>query len=93
MNTILCNSCNEISLSSKEIDAIYKCFFNRAIIYHKDQDYSIVLLSSLANTYCGQKGRKVVEGENGITFNFKKFERSGTTPEVGNFPELYYYIH
>jgi len=81
----------EIKPCSNELDSVYQCYFNKPIPCNQNQDYSIVLTSTkLANCYFGQRGRKVVEGENGVTFLFKKYERSATTPEQGNFPELYY---
>ena len=86
----------EIPYSKNISDAIIKIFFKKQIICQKNGDYSIVLYSkNLTNSYVGQQGKKIVEGDNGISFSFKKIQGrgSGTSVEVGNFPEIYYYLH
>ena len=86
----------EIPPSKTENEAIIKLYFSKPVICKKNQDYSVILQSRmLTNSYCGQSGKKFVEGENGISFTFKKIQgrNTGTTVEIGNFPELYYYAH
>ncbi len=45
-------------------------------------------------TYFGSKGKNVVEGENGINFTFKQVigNNGRTSVNLGNFPELFYYL-
>lgn len=86
----------EIPPSRNETEAIIKLYFSKPIVCKKNQDYSVILQSRiLVNSYCGQSGRKFVDGENGTSFTFKKIQgrNTGTTVEIGNFPELYYYAH
>ena len=86
----------EIPPSKSEKEAIIKLYFSKPIICKKNQDYCVILNSrNLTNSYCGQNGKKFVEGENGISFTFKNVQgrNTGTKVEVGNFPELYYYAH
>ena len=86
----------EIPPSETKADAIIKIYLTKPVTCHKEQDYSVILYSqNLTNSYCGQGGKKLVEGDNGISFSFKRVQgRScGTGVESGNFPELYYYEH
>ena len=86
----------EVPPAKSRIEPIIKIFLTKPLICHKNQDYSIILFSKeLTNSYSGQGGKKIVEGENGISFSFKnlKGRRLGTTVEIGNFPEIYYFTH
>lgn len=86
----------EVPPAKSRTEPIIKLFFSKPIICQKNRDYSILLFSKeLTNSYCGQGGKKIVEGENGISFSFKtiKGRRLGTVVEIGNFPEIYYFTH
>lgn len=95
-NKVLLEENLEISPSPCASEAIIKIFFNKPITLRKNEDYAIILHSKLlTNSYCGHGGKKMVEGENGISFTFKKIEgrNCGTNIETGNFPEFYYYTN
>lgn len=86
----------EIPPSETKADAVIKIYLTKPVICKKEQDYSVILFSrNLTNSYCGQGGKSIIEGDNGISFSFKRIQgRScGTGVESGNFPELYYYEH
>lgn len=86
----------EVSPGISKTYAITSIYFSKPITCNPNQDYSILLHTKTnTNSYYGQKGKKIIEGEKGVNFTFKKLEGkySGSGVESGNFPEIYYYIH
>ena len=86
----------EISPGISKLYSISQIYFSKPILCKQNQDYSILLYSkTLTNSYYGQQGKNIIEGERGINFTFKRIQgrSSGSGIETGNFPELYYYIH
>ena len=86
----------EIPPAQTNTDVVIKIYLSKPVSCKKDQEYSVVLYSNnLTNSYCGQGGKKIIEGENGISFTFKRVigRNCGTGVEAGNFPELYYSAH
>ena len=75
---------------------ISQIYFSKPLICKQNQDYCILLNSKKStNAYYGRQGKSFVEGEKGVDFTFKRIpgRLSKTSVEVGNFPELYYYIN
>jgi len=86
----------EIAPGISKLYSISQIYFSKPILCKQNQDYSIILYSkTLTNSYYGQQGKNIIEGERGINFTFKRIQgrSSGSGIESGNFPELYYYIH
>ena len=86
----------EIAPGISKLYSISQIYFSKPILCKQNQDYSIILYSkTLTNSYYGQQGKNIIEGEIGINFTFKRIQgrSSGSGIETGNFPELYYYIH
>lgn len=85
----------DISPGISKLNSISQIYFTKPIICKQNQEYS-VLLYSKANTNCyyGMQGKRIVEGEEGVNFTFKKIlgRNTGTSVESGNFPEFYYCI-
>lgn len=72
-----------------------KIKLKKSIVCKKNVDYTIVLyMRNNGKTYFGSKGKNVVEGENGINFTFKQVigNNGRTSVNLGNFPELFYYL-
>ena len=86
----------EISPAISKLFPISQIYFSKPIICKQNQDYCIILNSkTTTNSYFGRQGKNLVEGEKGVNFSFKKMRggrNGGTSPESGNFPELYYCI-
>ena len=78
------------------INIISKVKFSNSIFCKKNKEYSLIFLTNIiTNCYSGLKGIQVVEGDKGIKFTFKKINgnKGDSTPEYGNFPEIYYYLN
>lgn len=86
----------EIPPAQTNTEAVIKIHLSKPVKCKKEQEYSVLLYSNnLTNSYCGQGGKKMIEGENGVSFTFKRVigRNCGTGIEAGNFPELYYFTH
>ena len=83
----------EIQPSSNKLTPTNKIKLRKPVICKKNMDYGIIFITnSTSNTFSGSRGKKIVEGENGINFTFKFLNgnRGGTNVDMGNFPEIYY---
>ena len=86
----------EIQPSNNKLGAITKVTFSKPVLCGQNQDYSIIFLTKIkGNSFYGTNGKTEIEGEKGVFFSFKRVQgkSGGTGVEVGNFPELYYYLH
>ena len=86
----------EVQPSNNKLGAITKIYFPKPVFCGKNQDYSIVFTTKTnGNSFYGTNGKAEIEGEKGVFFSFKKVQgkNGGTGVEIGNFPELYYYLH
>ena len=86
----------EVSPAINKFYPISQIYFSKPLICKQNQDYCILLNSKKStNAYYGRQGKSFVEGEKGVDFTFKRIpgRLSKTSVEVGNFPELYYYIN
>ena len=86
----------EIQPCIDNINVISKVKFTKNIFCKKNKEYSIIYMSNtMTNCYSGYKGANVIEGDKGIKFTFKNINgiERFSTPEYGNFPELYYYLN
>ena len=86
----------EIPLLSSMTSLIYKISFSKNIFCQKNKDYSILFFTNvIADLFSGIGGKKEVEGEKGIIFNFKTINRNTgeSSYSSGNFPEIYYYLN
>ena len=86
----------EIPLIPSITSLIYKISFSKNIFCQKNKDYSILFFTNaIADMFSGIGGKKIVEGEKGIIFNFKTITRNmgESNYSSGNFPEIYYYLN
>ena len=86
----------EVSPAINKFYPISQIYFSKPLVCKQNQDYCILLNSKKStNAYYGRQGKSFVEGEKGVDFTFKRIpgRLSKTSVEVGNFPELYYYIN
>ena len=86
----------EIQPSNNKLNTMTKIKFNKSVFCKKNMDYTITLTSnSNSNCYSGSKGKAFIEGEKGVKFTFKRIEgnKSRSTVEIGNFPEIYYCLN
>ena len=93
---VLIEENTEIHPCLDNIHTISKVKFSKNILCKKNLEYSLIFITNyVRNCYSGRSGRTVIEGEKGVKFTFKCINgnKGDTSPEYGNFPEIYYYIN
>ena len=93
---VLIEENTEIQPSNNKLNTMTKIKFNKSVFCKKNLDYTISLTSnSNSNCYSGSKGKAFIDGERGVKFTFKRIEgnKSRSTVEIGNFPEIYYCLN
>ena len=95
-NNVLYEENIEVLPGVSKLCCVSPIMFSKAITCHKNQDYSVLLLTRTnTNSYYGQQGKNIIEGEKGVNFTFKKIigRTSGSSIDSGNFPEFYYCLN
>ena len=96
MGKVLIEENVEIQPCTDNINVFSKFKFSKNIFCKKNKEYSIIFFSNIiTNSYSGLKGINIIEGDKGIKFTFKRLigNKGDSTPEYGNFPEIYYYLN